>query len=153
MNKLFIAFYTLIICSLYAVTVNASEDVVLVIEEARVNIAQAGEPSQAYMHIINYSEKKNIQLVEVSSQISKSTKLNQSPNLLIPAGKSVELTADGIYIDLQQVTSPIKPGNIILLTLTFAHGDSYKIEAIAVRPGEHVHEDESGHKVVHSQHN
>lgn len=151
MNR-FISALTLLLSFSYSTISSATDEVILVIEEARVNVAQAGEDSRVFMHIINYSENKDIQLVEVSSNIAQQSRLNRSSVLTIPAGRAVDLEEDGIFIELNTLKDSLRPGDSITLLLTFAHGDSYEIQAVSVRPGEHVHEDEHGNSVVHSQH-
>jgi copper(I)-binding protein len=131
-----------------------AEEIVLGVAEARVNTTTSSTQSTAYMQIVNYSKEKSITLTRVNSEIADKVKLLH-PNeetLTIAPGKAENFSDDGYTLQLEGLTAPIIEGQSIPLTLTFAHGDSYIINAVAVREGTHLHGSDSDGYTSHNDH-
>lgn len=123
------------------------------IAEPRANTT-ALNTSTVYMQIVNYSQKIPITLVGVSSDIADNAQVFHPENipLTIPPQKAVNFSDDGYNIQLHGLKKPISKGDKIPLTLTFAHGDSYIINAIGIKKGSHYHEDTEGGYTEHDDH-
>jgi copper(I)-binding protein len=132
-----------------------AEDIIISIEEARVN-ATTGDATHsfAYMQIINFTENKSIELVSASSTAAKNVSLQKMPSdtLIIEPQSAAYLDSDSYYIQLDEITSPIQEGSSIPLVLNFSHGESYLVDAIAVKPGTHLHTDGEGNRQSHLDH-
>ncbi|MFT5116538.1 MAG: copper(I)-binding protein [Kiritimatiellia bacterium] len=132
-----------------------AEEIIIGIEEARIDATQPGSnSSSAYMQIINFSETKTIELTSVNTDISNNVAIHQTPKegLQIEAGAAAHLEPGGYHITLTQLKEPITVGSTIALTLHFAHGESYIVDAIVVIPGTHLHQDNAGQQVSHDNH-
>jgi copper(I)-binding protein len=138
----------------FSFTVSA-ENILIEIEDVRINKNNTVHNSaNAYMHIINFSETQTISLDSVSSPIAQKVTFHhtRSGNIAIEAGAALNMEPDNIHLRLEQLTHPIKEGDIIPLRLTFRHGDAYVVDALVVKPGTHVHQDTSGSRITHNNH-
>jgi len=149
--------------SLFTHSVFAGDDYVIGIDEARVNISSSLDGSAAYMEIINYTKDKPVTLTQVSSEAASDVRLHYAGKsakalangetadytVIIKARSAEEFSDDGYYVHLEGLVAPITEGQRIPLLLTFEHGDSYLVDAVAVKPGTHLHGDGSE---AHSDH-
>ena len=130
----------------------ASDDIVIVVAEARVNDSHQGQNTYAYMHIINYSEEHSVELINVSSELTPHVEFANNQPLIIKAGEAADFEPGGYHIQLSNINQNLQVGDNITLTLDFAHGDSYEIDTAVVKAGTHLHEDDSGESVAHADH-
>ncbi|MGS2716707.1 copper chaperone PCu(A)C [Eionea flava] len=116
------------------------------VAEPRVNTT-ALNASTVYMQIINYSQYTPITLVSVSTDIADKAQVFHPDNtpLTIAPQKAVNFSDEEYNIQLHGLTKRITKGDKIPLTLTFAHGDSYIINAIGIKKGSHYHETDDGY--------
>ncbi len=142
----------LYLMALPLLSINAiADDIIIEIEEARIHAtSNMKNGSVAYMHIVNFSENRSIELTAASTHVAADLEIlspagNQT-TILIEPGEAVNLEPKGYMIRLNQLQQPIIKGQKILLKLSFAHGETYLVDAIAVKPGTHLHEDGSQHK-------
>lgn len=149
--------------SLFTHSVFAGDDYVIGIDEVRINISSSMDGSAAYMEIINYTKDKPVTLTQVSSEAASDVRLRHAGKsakalangetaahtVIIKARSAEELSDDGYYVHLEGLVAPITEGQRIPLLLTFEHGDSYLVDAVAVKPGTHLHGDGSE---AHSDH-
>jgi copper(I)-binding protein len=135
-------------------TIVNAEEIVIGVAEARINTTTSSTQSTAYMQIVNYSKEKSITLTRVYSEIADEVKLLHPKEkiLTIGPGKAENFSDDGYTLQLEGLTTPIIEGQSIPLTLTFAHGDSYIINAVAVREGTHLHGSGSDGYTSHNDH-
>jgi copper(I)-binding protein len=135
-------------------TIVNAEEIVIGVAEARINTTTSSTQSTAYMQILNYSKEKSITLTSINSEMADEVTLlhPEGETLTIGPGKAENFSDDGYTLLLEGLTAPIIEGQSIPLTLTFAHGDSYLINAVAVREGTHLHGSDSDGYTSHSDH-
>ena len=139
---------------------------IIAFDDARVNVSASLDKTAAYMAIINYSKSEPITLTQVHSELAGNVRLHHADKplkaiksdttntntLTIEARDEEELSAEGYYLLLENLTAPITEGQRIPLLLTFEHGDSFSVDAIAVKVGTHLHGDESEGYSAHNDH-
>jgi copper(I)-binding protein len=163
--KTTLSFLLITLLTLYTGTAFAEGDkFVIAIDEARINISSSLDGSEAYMEIINYTQDKPVTLTRVSSEMAGNVRLHHANKPVLVNGEATDhaltikpasseaLSDKGYYIHLEELSAPITKGQRIPLLLTFEHGDSYLVDAVAVEPGTHLHGDESDGFTAHSDH-
>jgi periplasmic copper chaperone A len=98
-----------------------------------------GSVSAAYMTLVNASDEAD-SLIAISTDVAEVAEVHQTmvvdgmasmeaiPELVIPAGGSVELMPGSYHIMLMNLTRELAPEEMISLTLTFASGLEVMIE-------------------------
>lgn len=130
-----------------------AEDIVLEFEDVRINKG-TNNNATAYMHIINFSETQSVSLNIAKTNAAHTITLHKAPNkgIHIDAGDAFNMQEDNIHLRLENLIQVIHEGDVIPLELTFAHGETYIVDATVVKPGTHIHEDDSGDNVIHDNH-
>lgn len=129
------------------------DSIVIGIAEARADTTTS-DTSTVYMQIVNYSKTTPITLTHVHSEIASNARLLHSSKqpLTIAPEKTADIADEGHSIQLEGLKKVISKGDKIPLVLTFAHGDSYVINAIGMEEGSHYHEDATGGYIEHQNH-
>ncbi len=128
-----------------------AQDIIIEIEDARIDKPVSNEPASGFMHIINFSENKKVVLKGASTRMANSVQLQPNNPIEIDSGAAINLVHDEQYIIIKELNIPLKEGMIVPVILHFEHGDE-KIDMVVVKPGTHLHKDEDGSTVQHENH-
>ncbi len=122
---------------------------------AWIRLLPAGLPAGAYVTLHNDAARPTLLtgagtpryaqvMLHQSSSEGGMARMAKVAKITIPAHGSAELTPGGYHLMLMQATSPVKVGEHIPITLTFADGSTLKVP-FEVRPANAIGASDSDH--------
>ena len=72
-----------------------------------------------------------VQLHEMAMKDGEMVMQEKADGIPVPAGGQAVLEPGGDHIMLMDVAAPIRPGDVVTLTLTFSDGSTTQVEAVA----------------------
>ena len=136
-RSFFIFLFSFILCALVTIPALAKDSIV--VENGYVRATIPGtQVSAAYMDLLNKSDK-NKTLIGVEGAISERIeihehvmadgmmKMRQRENLVIEANNRTVLQPSGYHLMIFNLTSPLKPGQTVHITLLFSDGSKQHV--------------------------
>ncbi|MDX5434115.1 MAG: copper chaperone PCu(A)C [Halomonas sp.] len=139
----------------------------LVIEQAQVRAVPPGSPASAAFMTLRNPGEQEVVLVTAHSPAAETLELHNHvdvdgvmqmrklPELVVPAGESVELAPGGLHLMLIGLTDPLVEGESVEIELGFESGESQRLEApvqriVVEEQGQHGHAHAHDHKHDHA---
>ena len=113
----------------------------LIVENAHIRESIPGAPNSAAFMTLNNTSDQDIVLTSVTSQLARTTELHnhindegvmrmrEVPEIVVPAGQSVELKPGGLHVMFMGLATPLKQGEQGSFTLFDQSGQAYPVQA------------------------
>ena len=134
----------------------------LIVENAYIRESIPGAPNSAAFMTLNNTSDQDILLTSVNSELARATELHnhindegvmrmrEVPEILIPAGQSVEFKPGGLHVMFMGLANPLKQGEQGTFTLVDQSGQEYPVQAPVKKIKMQMkHDHNDGHKGEH----
>ena len=134
----------------------------LIVENAHIRESIAGAPNSAAFMTLKNTSDQDIVLTSVTSQLARITELHnhindegvmrmrEVPEIVVPAGQSVELKPGGLHVMFMGLATPLKQGEQGSFTLVDQSGQAYPVQAPVEKIKMQMKHDHNGeHKGEH----
>lgn len=134
----------------------------LIMENAYIRESIPGAPNSAAFMTLNNTSDQDIVLTSVDSELARATELHnhindegvmrmrEVPEILIPAGQSVEFKPGGLHVMFMGLANPLKQGEQGTFTLVDQSGQEYPVQAPVKKIKMQMkHDHTDGHKGEH----
>ena len=113
----------------------------LIVENAHIRESIPGAPNSAAFMILKNASEQDVVLTSVTSKLARATELHnhindegvmrmrEVPEIVVPAGQSVELKPGGLHVMFMGLANPLKQGEQGSFTLVDQSGQAYPVQA------------------------
>lgn len=146
MFKQMLTFVTVLMSLFISTSLLAAGHMEVMVMDAQARaMPPSAKNSAAYFTLMNH-KADDLTLVSAQSDVSKVTEfhdhlmidgamsMRKVPNIKLPAGENLVFQPSGLHVMLIGLTQPLKPGELVTVTLNFENGESMLVEAEIVMP-------------------
>ena len=113
----------------------------LIVENANIRESIPGAPNSAAFMILKNTSAQDVVLTSATSELARATELHnhindngvmrmrEVPEIVVPAGQSVELKPGGLHVMFMGLATPLKQGEQGSFTLVDQSGQEYPVQA------------------------
>ena len=113
----------------------------LIVEDAHIRESIPGAPNSAAFMILKNTSEQDVVLTSATSDLARATELHnhindegvmrmrEVPEIVVPAGQSVELKPGGLHVMFMGLATPLKQGEQGSFTLVDQSGHEYPVQA------------------------
>ena len=113
----------------------------LIVENANIRESIPGAPNSAAFMILKNTSAQDVVLTSATSELARATELHnhindngvmrmrEVPEIVVPAGQSVELKPGGVHVLFMGLATPLKQGEQGSFTLVDQSGQEYPVQA------------------------
>lgn len=113
----------------------------LIVENAHIRESIPGAPNSAAFMTLSNTSDQDVVLTSVTSELAGATELHnhindggvmrmrEVPEILVPAGQSVDLKPGGLHVMFMGLVNPLKQGEQGVFILVDQSGQEYPVEA------------------------
>jgi len=113
----------------------------LIVENAHIRESIPGAPNSAAFMILKNTSAQDLVLTSATSELARATELHnhindngvvrmrEVPEIVVPAGQSVELKPGGLHVMFMGLATPLKQGEQGSFTLVDQSGQEYPVQA------------------------
>lgn len=129
-----IAVLALLICALFSHPLRAADATGITVQDAYVRLPPPGSPAAAYFTLKNAGVDRalvdadcscaGMTMIHESAEKNGMATMRHVDSAALPKGGELVLKPGGMHVMLMQLQAPLKLGDTVKLTLTFADGDT-----------------------------
>ena len=113
----------------------------LIVENAHIRESIPGAPNSAAFMILKNTSAQDVVLTSATSELARATELHnhinengvmrmrEVPEIVVPAGQSVELKPGGLHVMFMGLATPLEQGEQGSFTLVDQSGQEYPVQA------------------------
>ena len=113
----------------------------LIVENANIRESIPGAPNSAAFMILKNTSAQDVVLTSATSELARATELHnhindngvmrmrEVPEIVVPAGQSVQLKPGGLHVMFMGLATPLKQGEQGSFTLVDQSGQEYPVQA------------------------